>query len=115
MAEETIRKTANLFDSWWKILSVIGALVFGIYQLSLVWVTISDTKLEVKDLKEAIVKDNLFRDDRSDKRYDRAIKMYEELKEHGMKLEIELEKHLIEDAYQRGKIDGQIQILLNKK
>lgn len=79
--ELTIKKVSTIADSWWKIVTILASIVFAIYQLSIVWMTISETKAELKDFKESSAKDNAFRDDRSDKRYDRANAMYQELKD----------------------------------
>ena len=42
--EPTIKKVSSFADAWWKILTIVGALIFGIYNLSTVWITISETK-----------------------------------------------------------------------
>lgn len=114
MPDETIKRVSGIADAWWKIFTIIGALIFGIYNLSSVWITITETKKELEDFKQSVVKDNTFRDDRSDKRYERATLMYEELKKHGMQMEAEVKKHELESAYNRGKTDMAIQILLDK-
>jgi bisphosphoglycerate-independent phosphoglycerate mutase (AlkP superfamily) len=112
--EPTIKKVSSFADAWWKILTIVGALIFGIYNLSTVWITISETKKELEDFKSSTIKDNTFRDDRSDKRYERATLMYEELKKHGLEMESEMTKHEIESAYFRGKTDAKLEILLKK-
>ena len=103
MPEETIKRISTFADSWWKILSLLGAIVLIIYEISMVWLKISQTEAELKTLKEEIKKEFQIRDERSDKRYDRATIMYEELKNDQLNLESELEEHLIDAAYQKGK------------
>jgi hypothetical protein len=113
--EVTIKEVSTFADAWWKILTIIGALIFGIYNLSSVWITISETKKELEDFKQSVTKDNTFRDDRSDKRYERATLMYEELKKHGLEMEAEMKKHELESAYNRGKTDARFEIILKKQ
>lgn len=113
MPAEVIRKVGDLADSWWKILTVVAGLVFGIYELSSVWITIAETKKDLEDFKNAVHKDNSFRDDRSDKRYERATLMYEELKSSGIKLENRVDKIDVELANERGK--NEVFRELNKK
>lgn len=117
MSEEvsTIKKAASFADSWWKIITVVAGLVFGIYNISTAWIEIKETKARLEELKQSIIKDNAFRDDRSDKRYERATLMYEELKKQGLQMSAEIKEHELESAYNRGKYDAQLQILLNKK
>lgn len=117
MAEEgsTIKKAASFADSWWKIITVVGGLIFGIYNVSTAWIQIKETTAKLEEFKQSVIKDNAFRDDRSDKRYERATLMYEELKKHGLEMEAEMKKHELESAYNRGKYDAQLQFLLNKK
>lgn len=104
--DATIKKVSVWADSWWKILSILFTIIFAIYQLSVVWVTIAETKAELKEFKENVAKDNAFRDERSDKRYDNATLMYNDLKSHGLQLQIELTTHKIEEAYHRGWVDA---------
>lgn len=105
MPEQAIKKVSSIIESSWKMLSIVGAIVVLVYEISVVWIKIDSTDKELQQLKEEIKKEFDIRDDRSDKRYQRAVEMYEELKREGIKLEDELEKHLIEDAYERGKND----------
>lgn len=103
MPGDAVKKISSFIESSWKLLSIVGAIVVIIYEISVVWIKIDSTEKELNSFKEEMKKELELRDDRSDKRYQRAIEMYEELKKHGIALEQELEQHRIEDAKEEGK------------
>jgi len=92
MPVETIKRLGVFAESWWKILTMLGAIILFIYEVSTIWLTIKDTEKEIRLLEE-----------RSDKRYVRGIEMYDELKIENTRLERELEGLKIEHAYEKGK------------
>jgi hypothetical protein len=114
MPGESLTRIGDFLQSSWKILSVVGAMVYAIYLGSVEHFTNREHRLDFEKYKEERAKEDKVRDERSDKRYERAIQMYTELSEHGQKLEAELEKHLIEDAYNRGKTDATLEYLKKK-
>ena len=105
MPEETVKKVATWADSWWKILTVIGAVILLIYEASEMWIRVKDIESRQNLFEQKMEKELQIRDDRSDKRYNRATEMYEELKAIGMSLEQELEDFKLKQAYQNGKND----------
>lgn len=115
MPEETISKLAKFFDSWKAILTVIGGLVLLVYQGAVIYLDVEATKTELKIVKTEFNKEVELINDRAEKRYNRAMEVAGELKKQNDQLEDELEKHLIEDAYNRGKTDARFEILLKKQ
>jgi len=109
MPEEMLKRAGGIFDSSWKIVSVIGAFVYAIYLGSVEHFTNKEHRVSFENYKMKQEQEDKIRDERADKRYSRASEMYNELLEKGEKLEAELEKHLIEDAYFRGKTDALLQ------
>lgn len=99
-----LERTAKFVDNWWKILSVVTALVFFIYAGASQWI-------KVKEMDDQ----NRIRDEKSDKRYEEAIKMYEEIKSKGIEFNKDYTRHLVEDAYFRGKIEAEIDNLKDKE
>jgi len=114
MADDRLGKAATFVDNWWKILSVGIALVFLIYQVSVVWIKAKEMEQSIEQLKLHIEEENSIRDERSDKRYQRATEMYNELTERGIRLTMDYQNHLVDDAYFRGKTDANINNLKNK-
>ena len=114
MPQQTLTKVGDFLQSSWKILTVVGGMVYAIYLGSVEHFTNKEHRLDFEKYKEERLKEDKVRDDRSDKRYERAIQMYTELNGLGKKLEEELEKHLIEDAYNRGKTDATLEFLKKK-
>lgn len=81
---------------------ILAAIVGFIYEVSVLHITIQDTNNDLKSWKIEIQDEFVLRDQRSDKRYSRAMNLAKDLKVEQEQLEKELEKHLIEDAYERG-------------
>jgi len=102
MPGEVIKRLGVFADSWWKILTMLGAIVLFIYEGSSMWLKIEDNENELKILEE-----------RSDKRYTRGLEMYNELKIENARVEKELEDLKIEHAYEKGK--NEVFRELNKK
>lgn len=100
--EGKINKIASWADSWWKIITILGAIILLIYNLSVIHLTIQENSENINSNHIEIIKEFNIRDSRSDKRYDRAMNSVSELKEYQEHIEEELEKHLIDDAYERG-------------
>ena len=100
--KEGINKISSFVDSWWKIIIVISTIVAFIYEISVLHITIQETKAQ-QEIHQIHTQEELnTRDERTTKRYDRGIDIFKKLKQGQDKLESELEKHLIEDAYKRG-------------
>ena len=114
MEDGKLDKAAKFVDNWWKILSVGVALIFLIYEISVIWIKAKEMEQKIENLQNEIDTQNDVRDDRSDKRYHRATEMYDELTNRGIDLTKDYQKHLIEDAYFRGKIEAEINNLKNK-
>jgi len=106
MPEEALKKKAGVIDSWWKIASVIGGVLFIVYEGATRW----NNKVEEHVFEKEIENIN----NRATKRYDRAMELALELGGKIEKLETELEGHLIKDAYERGKTDASIEFLKKK-
>ena len=72
-------------QSSWKILTVIAGIVYAIYLGSIEHFTNKEHRLDFEKYKEEQIKEDKIRDERSDKRYERALQMYVELNELGKK------------------------------
>lgn len=111
MPQETVNKLAKFFDSWKAILTVVGGLIVLVYQGAVIYLDVEDSKKEMEIVKTEFKKEVELINERAEKRYNRAMEVAGDLKKENDELERELEKHLIEDAYQRGKTDAVLNIL----
>lgn len=114
MEEGKLDRAAKFVDNWWKILSVGIAMILIIYQISVIWIKAKEMEQSLENMQHEIDTQNEIRDDRSDKRYHRAIEMYDELTNRGIDLTKDYQKHLIDDAYFRGKVEAEISNLKNR-
>jgi len=114
MPEETVKRVASFADSWWKILTIIGAVILLIYEVSGMLITVKDIEVRQELYEQHVEKEFNIRDERSDKRYQRASEMYEELKKEGLKLEQELEEFKIKQSYENGRNDMYRELNKNK-
>ena len=110
MSAESLKTISGYADSWWKIITILAAGTLMIYNVSSAWIQIKDTQRELKIFREEVRIENANRDDKSDKRFQRALDMYSELKKKNEELESETENHLISDAYNRGRVDAVLQM-----
>lgn len=95
-------KISSFLDQWWKILIILSTIVGLIYEISVLHLTIQENHNKIESLGVYIDEELNLRDSRADKRYTRAMGLAVDLKEELGRQEKELEKHLIEDAYERG-------------
>jgi len=114
MQEGKLDKAARFVDNWWKILSVGIAMILIIYQISVIWIKAKEMEQNLENLKHDIKIQNDIRDEKSDKRYQKTTEMYDDLTDRGIELTRDYQKHLVDDAYFRGKMDAEIENLKNK-
>lgn len=114
MPDNNVSKISTWADQWGKIATLaVGAIIF-IYQSSTVINMAKDTAVDLDNFKKQVDKDNAFRDDRAEKRYQRALDMYGELKAQGIKLQDELHKYQMQDQYNQGRTDATLEFLKHK-
>jgi len=65
----------------------------------------------MEEIEHNVERENQIRDERSDARYKEALNMYKELRDHGIRLTEDYQKHLVDDAYQRGRVDAKLESL----
>lgn len=93
----SVKSAANFADSWWKIIVLAMSLVTGVSSCVLAWVQIETNAIDIEQFHIDYDKEMVMRDERSDKRYQRALKIAEKLesqlarlKERVRKLEKEI-------------------------
>lgn len=112
MAEEQkIKKFAGFVDSWWKIITVLVALVLFIYNVLAVWIQIKEVGARQDQLDNKVEQYHKEQEDDLADRHKRYIEMYKDLRDHGLELTKGYQEHLIEDAYFRGRMDAKIEML----
>ena len=98
-----MEKISSFIDQWWKLIMVLSAIVGLIYEISVLHLTIQENEAKIELLEQYIHDEFELRDQRSDKRYNRAMEMGFELKEDVEEIEDELEQHIFDFSEERGK------------
>lgn len=103
MPGETVKKVANIADSWWKILSIIGVIIVLIYEGSTMYLKVNDHELKIDAFQKEFEKEIQILDTRSNTRYQRLLEENEELNVMIKEIEKELEQTKVDAAYEYGK------------
>lgn len=115
MAEETVNRVAKFFESTRSIVTMIGVAIVLVYEGAVIYLDVKSANAEIEIIKSTFKKEVELINERAEKRYNRAMEVAGDLKKQNDQLEDELEKHLIDDAYNRGKTDATLEILSKKQ
>ena len=97
-------KFANIMDSWWKIISIFGLMIFFIYEISVVWFKITQMEKDVEIMKKELNNSNDNQDEKFDKKIEQIKEILLDLQKRGIQLTMDFQHHLVEDAKDKGVI-----------